>query len=58
MAYFYGRQKVTAIEPEILDKLYQVLTGYDTLKYKVDRTKLILKNLVKSDSLATLRILR
>lgn len=56
--FFLGRQKVTAIEPDILDKLYLVLTGYDTLKYKVDRTKLILKNLVKPDSLAMLHILR
>jgi hypothetical protein len=53
-----GRQKVTAIEPDVLDKLYEVLTGYDTLKYKVNRTKLVLQNLVKPDSVSSLIFLK
>lgn len=39
----------TAVEPEIIDKLYEVLINYDRLKYKVDRTKLLLQNIVKPE---------
>ena len=44
-----GRMTKTAVEPEIIDKLYEVLINYDRLKYKVDRTKLLLQNIVKPE---------
>lgn len=39
----------TAVEPEIIDKLYEVLINYDRLKYKVDKTRVLLENIVKPD---------
>jgi len=51
-----GRLTTTAVEP-VLDTLYQLLINYPRLRSRLDKTKLILLNLVKPDAMATLQFL-
>ncbi len=51
-----GRLTTTAVEP-ILDTLYQLLINYPRLRTRLDKTKLLLQNLVKPDAMATLQFL-
>lgn len=52
---FFGRKTNTAVEPEIIDKLYNLLLNYDRLKYKSNKTKVLLQNIVKPDSIDSIR---
>ncbi len=51
-----GRLTTTAVEP-VLDTLYHLLINYPRLRSRLDKTTLILQNLVKPDAMATLQFL-
>ena len=50
MIVILGAHKVTVVEPDVLDGLYQLLSNYDTYRDSLERLKQTLRNLIKPDS--------
>jgi hypothetical protein len=46
----FGAHKVTVVEPDVLERLYQILLNYSTYKLRLAELKLTLRNLIKPDS--------
>ncbi|MDQ5958298.1 MAG: hypothetical protein QG562_116 [Patescibacteria group bacterium] len=52
----FGRHKSTVVEP-ILEALYELLLNYPRLKNRINKTQILLNNLVKPESVKTLQFL-
>ena len=52
-----GRDKATSAEP-IIEALHQLLLSYPRLKRRLDKTKLLLRDAVKPESMTSIEFLR
>lgn len=48
--FLIGAHKVTIVEPDVLQGLYQLLSNYNTYQDSLERLKQTLRNLIKPDS--------